>query len=158
MKNIHLQNIQIDRVVELERWAFVADKLFPSITNEDIEAGKTWLDERFIDRATNDLILGVHSFLIRANGRTILVDTCNRNHKNRPSLPSRSNLNTDYLLNLSRAGVRPDDIDTVLCTHLHPDHSGWNTQLSDGKWVPTFPNAKYLVSAKDFEYAQNLYE
>jgi glyoxylase-like metal-dependent hydrolase (beta-lactamase superfamily II) len=65
-------------------------------------------------------------------------------------------LNTPYLERLAAAGARPDEIDLVMCTHLHHDHVGWNTQLRDGKWVPTFPNARYVFSKPDVDYFQKL--
>ena len=49
-------------------------------------------------------------------------------------------------------GCKPEDIDFVMCSHLHVDHIGWNTRLQDGKWVPTFPNAKYLISRDELAY------
>jgi glyoxylase-like metal-dependent hydrolase (beta-lactamase superfamily II) len=88
----------------------------------------------------------VHSWLIRAPDRTILVDTCGGNRKTRPLSPRFDQLDTSYLDRLKAAGVTPDDIDMVLLTHLHVDHVGWNTRLDNGRWVPTFRNARYVVS------------
>ena len=68
------------------------------------------------------------------------------------ALPEVHQLDTDYLGNLRRAGFEPGDIDMVMCTHLHFDHVGWNTRLDNGKWVPTFPNARYVFGRRDFEY------
>jgi glyoxylase-like metal-dependent hydrolase (beta-lactamase superfamily II) len=140
----------IQRVVELDRWVFPPSALFPAMPESLVEAGKHWLDARFIDPSSNELILAVQSFVLRAGGRTILVDSCNGNHKERPELPPHHRLNTDYLARLARAGVDPPDVDLVMCTHLHPDHVGWNTRLVDGRWVPTFPNARYLMTKRDF--------
>jgi glyoxylase-like metal-dependent hydrolase (beta-lactamase superfamily II) len=72
--------------------------------------------------------------------------------KSRPTRPFWNMLNTPYLDRLAAAGARADEIDLVMCTHLHHDHVGWNTQLRDGRWVPTFPNARYVFSKSDFEY------
>lgn len=155
MQPIQFGGIIIDRVVELRVWPFPANRLFPSISAETFENGRGWLDDRFIDPITKDLILGVHSYVLRVNGRIILIDTCNGNHKNRPALPALHQLNTPYLENLARAGLCPEDIDIVMCTHLHPDHCGWNTRLVDGRWVPTFPNATYLMSSIEFEHLQS---
>lgn len=157
MRTIEFGQIQIDRIMEMERWAFSASNLFPSINPELLKAGRDWLDDRFIDLQNDNLILSVHSFLIRYNGQAILVDTCNGNHKNRPSLPSRHNLNTNYLANLRKTGVRPEDVTLVLCTHLHPDHCGWNTYFSGDRWLPTFPNAKYLVNKLELECLIKMY-
>jgi len=77
---------------------------------------------------------------------TILLDSCAGNHKERPWLPRFHQLEIPFLERLRCAGVPPDDIDIVLCTHLHADHVGWNARLENGRWVPTFPNARYLFS------------
>ncbi len=151
MHPLKLGDIQIDRVVELDRWVFPAKKLFPNITTDILAACQEWLDERFVDFNNAQLILGVHSFLIRAPKKTILVDTCNGNHRHRPSIRTRHQLNTRYYTNLLDTGVRPEDIDIVLTTHLHPDHCGWNTRLVNHEWVPTFPKAKYLINKVELE-------
>ena len=101
------------------------------------------------DPVEDRLVTSIHSWLIRTPRHTILLDTCSGNHKFRPWNKRMSNLNTPYLERLADAGVHPEDVDIVLCTHLHTDHCGWNTQRKDGRWVPTFPNAKYLFSRKE---------
>ncbi|MEX0870238.1 MAG: MBL fold metallo-hydrolase [Aquisalimonadaceae bacterium] len=83
---------------------------------------------------------------MRTGQHTILLDSCAGNHKERPWLPRFHHLNTPFLERLQAAGVKPADIDIVLCTHLHADHVGWNTCLHNGRWVPAFPNARYLLS------------
>jgi glyoxylase-like metal-dependent hydrolase (beta-lactamase superfamily II) len=88
----------------------------------------------------------------RSGDLNILLDTCGGNHKDRPWTHRFHQLDTPYLKRLRAAGVAPDDVDLVLCTHLHADHVGWNTMLRDGRWVPTFPNAKYLFSRADDAY------
>jgi len=65
-------------------------------------------------------------------------------------------LNVPYLERLAAVGAHPHEIDMVMCTHLHHDHVGWNTKLENGRWVPTFPNARYVISKPDFEYFQKL--
>src|SRR3546814_4707824 len=92
--------------------------------------------------------MSLHIWFIRTDRHTILVDTCVGNHKTR-SRAMWNDLNTPWLDRLSAAGVEPEAVDFVLCTHLHTDHVGWNTRLADGRWVPTFPNAKYLFSKTD---------
>lgn len=95
------------------------------------------------------LVSSIHTWLIRTGRHTILLDSCSGNGKNRPWNERFHQLNTPYLERLAAAGVQPQDVDIVMCTHLHSDHCGWNTQLRDGRWVPTFPNAKYLFSRKE---------
>ncbi|MDO6732589.1 MBL fold metallo-hydrolase [Marinovum sp. 2_MG-2023] len=90
-----------------------------------------------------DLVVPVHSWLIRNDALTILVDTGVGNGRAR-AFDGFNNLNTDYLPRLSAAGVDPDDVDFVLCTHIHTDHVGWNTTWDGNQWTPTFPNARYV--------------
>jgi len=97
-------------------------------------------------REHDRLVVSMHSWLIRSGGKVILLEACCGNHKERPWSPHFHQLDTPYLANLAAAGVTPEDVDIVLCTHLHTDHVGWNTRLENGRWVPTFPNAKYLFS------------
>lgn len=148
---IALGAVRVDRVVELDRWVFPATALFPAMPAELVAEGRGWLSERFIDPVKDELVLAVQTFVLRANGRIILVDTCNGNHKERPALPPHHRLQTDYLQRLAGAGVAPEDVDLVLCTHLHPDHVGWNTRLDDGRWVPTFPRARYLLARRELD-------
>ena len=100
---------------------------------------------------------GIGHKLVELDGLTILVDSCDGNHKNR-SLPEVHQLNQPYLENLARAGFRPEDIDLVMCTHLHFDHVGWNTYRdpATGTFQPTFPNARYLFGRKEYAAWQNV--
>lgn len=98
------------------------------------------------------VLLHVHSWLIRDRGRTILVDTGAGNHKERPYARYFHQIETSYLQHLAEAGVSPADVDYVLLTHLHVDHAGWNTRLEKGAWVPTFPNARYIFSRKEYAF------
>ena len=98
------------------------------------------------------MIFAFHSTVIKTPRATILVDTCSGNDKERPHKLRYHRKNWPYLANLAVAGFAPEDIDYVLCTHLHADHVGWNTRLLDGRWVPTFPNARYLFARKEWEH------
>jgi glyoxylase-like metal-dependent hydrolase (beta-lactamase superfamily II) len=88
---------------------------------------------------------------VRTRHHTILVDTCIGNDRRR-SVPAWTDMQTPYLERLLGAGVAPEAVDYVLCTHLHVDHVGWNTRQADGRWVPTFPNARYLFHRKEWEF------
>lgn len=104
-------------------------------------------------RPAEDKIYGfVQSWVLEADGRKILFDTCSGNGKDRPGIPLFGNLQSGYLNNLARAGFWPEDIDLVICSHLHIDHVGWNTRMRDGHWLPTFPNATYLLPEIDRHY------
>ena len=98
------------------------------------------------------LLLSVHSWVIQNRGKTILVDTGAGNDKDRPNARYFDKIRTSYLARLADLGVSPDDVDYVLHTHLHVDHVGWNTMLVDGRWTPTFPNARFVFSAKEYAY------
>lgn len=88
-------------------------------------------------------------WIIRVDGLTMVVDPCNGNGRKRPGFAWFEDLETDWLARFAATGVRPEDVDFVFCTHLHCDHCGWNTKCEDGRWVPTFPNATYLLAAAE---------
>lgn len=113
-----------------------------------------WLRPDFVD---DDHVLRgfVHAFVVQTPDRRIIVDTCIGNDKNfDPYRPAWSRMQTSFMRDLIAAGFPPETIDTVLCTHMHADHIGWNTTLVDGKWVPTFRNARYLFSRTEYEAEQ----
>ena len=98
------------------------------------------------------IVSSIHSWLIRIDGRNVLVDGCIGDHKDRHPYRRWHELESDWSLRLAAVGVTPADIDYVMCTHLHVDHVGWNTRKEDGRWVPTFPNARYLFSREEIEH------
>ena len=157
MQPIELGRMRISKVFEMESPTPMPMQL-PGVSSADLQRLLTWYDpgddEIVLEPEDCGMTFSVHSFVIEIDGQTILVDTCDGNHKNR-LVDAVHQLDTDYLGNLRRAGFEPGDIDLVMCTHLHFDHVGWNTRLENGKWVPTFPNAKYLFGRKDYEYFQN---
>ena len=104
------------------------------------------------DFTTGKVLLVIQSHLVRFAGKTILIDACVGEHKSRPLRPEWNlRTGTQYLANLAAAGCTPEDIDIVMCTHLHADHLGWNTRLKSGRWVPTFPNARYVMTQRDID-------
>ena len=127
--------------------------VLPDISAQDLAElkGWYWSDELSLDPAAAGFKLVVRSYVLQVDGLNILIDSCNGNDKHR-SVPFAHQLKTDYLGALARAGLRPSDINLVLCTHLHADHVGWNTRLENGQWVPTFPNARYVFSRRDYEF------
>ena len=132
--------------------AMAPDAFFPGLDRALLDQHRAWLEPTYYDRAADRLISSIHSWLIRHNGRTILLDGCAGNHKNRPFNPRFHQLNTPFLERLAAVGTTPEAVDMVLCTHLHADHVGWNTRLLDGRWVPTFPNARYLFSRTEHDH------
>ena len=153
MQPIQLGRMRIHKVHEMDSPVPLLSQL-PGTTGEDMQRLLTWYDqpdEVNPDPEASFMTFSVHSWVIEIDGKRILIDTCCGNHKDR-ALPEVHQLDTDYLGNLRRAGFEPGDIDMVMCTHLHFDHVGWNTRLDNGKWVPTFPNARYVFGRRDFEY------
>jgi glyoxylase-like metal-dependent hydrolase (beta-lactamase superfamily II) len=117
---------------------------------DDVEVDP-WLVPDFVD-AAGQYLMSIQSFVIEAGVHRILVDTCAGNSKERPLIPNFDHQHQPFLANLASAGFTPETIDTVVCTHLHVDHVGWNTRLVDGQWIPTFPQARYLFGAADIDY------
>jgi glyoxylase-like metal-dependent hydrolase (beta-lactamase superfamily II) len=140
-------NTTITRVGELLGFASLPpEEFFVGFDRDLLGRHLEWLVPDHYSKEHDRLITSVHSWLIRTDRHTILLDCCAGNHKNRPGFARFHQLDTPFLQRLREAGAAPEDIDIVLCTHLHSDHVGWNTMLRDGRWVPTFPNAKYLFS------------
>jgi glyoxylase-like metal-dependent hydrolase (beta-lactamase superfamily II) len=148
--------IKIQRVVEQEAPFFPALEFFPTLTEELLDFNRPWLQPTFLD-TQDKLVLCIQSYVVHTPRHKILIDTCVGNHKPRPTRPFWHMRTSDqYEKNLAAAGLSVADIDFVLCTHLHPDHVGWNTRLADGRWVPTFPNARYVFADRELEYWTNL--
>jgi glyoxylase-like metal-dependent hydrolase (beta-lactamase superfamily II) len=141
----------IETVIEQDGPMFEAGHLLPDWKPEVLEEHGDWLIPRHYDTATGLLVAPIQSFLVRTPHHTIMVDGCFGNHKNRLN-PKFNQLDLPWLDRLADTGVGPDDIDVVMCTHLHPDHVGWNTRLDNGEWVPTFANATYLFAETEWNH------
>jgi glyoxylase-like metal-dependent hydrolase (beta-lactamase superfamily II) len=148
-----LGDISIHRVVE-QQLPFVAPlEFFPTLTPALLEENLAWMQPDYIDPATGKLVICVQSYLVRTRHHNILIDACVGNHKSRPTRPVWDKMVSDqYEKSLAATGLGVGDIDYVMCTHLHIDHVGWNTRLDNGRWVPTFPKAKYLFSDRELAY------
>lgn len=143
--------VRVTRVQELE--APGIGFILPKATPENL-AGIPWLAPHFVDAASGEALASVHALVIEAGERRILVDTCIGNDKQRP-IPAWNMLDGPFLRDLEAAGFPPERIDTVVCTHLHVDHVGWNTRLEGGAWVPTFPNARYVLAQPEWDHWRN---
>lgn len=141
--------VEIIQIVEMEENE-IFSSFIPKAKREYIKK-IPWLYPNFADER-GELKALVQSFLIKSNGKNILVDTCNGNGKDRPNVKEWSKLKTDYLSKFDSVGIKPEEIDFVVCTHLHFDHVGWNTKNENGEYKPTFPNAKYLFSKQEYDY------
>jgi glyoxylase-like metal-dependent hydrolase (beta-lactamase superfamily II) len=143
----------IHRAIEQETTFFPALELFPQLTPELLAENRTWLRQAGAMDDQDVLILCFQSYIVRTPHHTILIDSCIGNDKQRPARP-KWHMKTDdtYMRALAAAGVTPEDIDYVMCTHLHVDHVGWNTRLENGRWVPTFRQARYVFGKAEYDY------
>ena len=158
MNNWQIGEVEIKRVVEFECPLLKPCVLFPDAGLTVLDRHKEWLEPSLLDPDTGLLILAFHSFIIRTPRHVILVDTCSGNDKERPQKLRYHRNSWPYLENIAAANVSPREVDFVLCTHLHVDHVGWNTRLVDGRWAPTFPNAKYLFSKTEWSFWEQEYK
>jgi glyoxylase-like metal-dependent hydrolase (beta-lactamase superfamily II) len=142
----------IVRVEETNLPTYPVREIFPEFTDAHLAEHRAWLAPHHYEAETGRIRLAVHSWLLQVGGKKILIDSCCGNNKVKPGRPFWHMLNVAYLDRLAAAGARPEEIDLVMCTHLHHDHVGWNTRQKDGKWVPTFPNARYVFSKPDVDY------
>src|ERR1700681_1577337 len=142
-------DVTITRVVEMEtigRTRFI----LPQATPEEV-LRSDWLQPHFVDPGGR-LKMTIHALVVETPSRRIVVDTCIGNDKENRGIPTWKRLDLPFLRDLTAAGYPPGSIDTVLCTHLHVDHVGWNTRLVDGRWVPTFVNARYVFGKAEYEH------
>ena len=151
-------DLAIHRIIEQETSFLPALDMLPELTPEGLGENRARMKKIKALDDNDVLILCFQSYLIRTPHHTILVDTCIGNDKPRPNRPNWHQKTDDtYLRALAAAGMSVGDIDFVMCTHLHHDHVGWNTRLDNGRWVPTFPKARYVFGKAEFEHwtAQN---
>ena len=150
--------ITVQRVLEFEGPLFPPSVLFPASKCEAMDCLCDGLEPDLLDPQSGQLVLAFNTYALRTPLHTILVDTCGGNDKHRPQKPRYHMKKWPYLENLLSLGIKPEDVDYVLCTHLHVDHVGWNTKLSDSGWAPTFPKAEYLFVCDEWEYWQHQYQ
>jgi len=152
METLKLGEVTITRVVEIGRSAFATSSMLPDSTPEAIAAHHHWLKPHFFDEAVGDIGSRIQTFVVKTPRHTILVDTGVGNDKSRTESPAWHLRRGSYLDDLAAIGVTPDDVDVVVCTHLHVDHVGWNTRLVGGEWIPTFPRARYVIAGEEWEF------
>ena len=144
-------DIRITRVMEMAPLV-IDPSLFLQATAEDVLNHRDWLCPDYANDQ-GEIAIYWQAFIIEADGKRVLVDPCVGNAKPR-SHPLISMLDNPFLERLIRAGFPRETIDVVMCTHLHTDHCGWNTMRVDDRWVPTFPNARYLFARSEYEHAR----
>jgi len=146
-------DVRVTRVVE-DIDDEIMDMVVPQATPEAL-AEIPWLRPHFVNEQGR-AVLSIHALIVETRDRRIVVDTCLGNDKER-RLPRWHRRTGSFLADLAKAGCDPESVDTVLCTHLHVDHVGWNTRWDEAaeRWVPTFPNARYLIARDEWAYWEN---
>ena len=150
-RTFHIGTVSITVLVESSGPLLHPAELYPDSTPQSIAAEREWLAPHLYDPDSDRLVLAMQSFLLRSEGRTILVDTCVGDCKPRVR-KDFDRVEWGWISRLKQAGVSPEHIDIVLSTHLHVDHVGWHTRLENNRWVPTFPNARYLFVNPEYAY------
>lgn len=149
MTHRQIGSLRLMRVLETIT-PFPRGMFFPETTESDWAPHRHWLEPDALDPVSDSLQFPMQSYVVRTSHHTILIDACVGNHKERPNRPAWHLKSDDtYMTALAAHGLAPEDIDYVMCTHLHADHIGWNTRMENGRWVPTFPNARYVFSEKE---------
>ena len=144
--------MSVIKVHELDLNGFAATQLLPGLDPNVLARHPEWIDARTYDSQSGHVFMSVHTWVVRIEGKIILIDTGAGNDKDRPTLKVLDHLRTPYLDRLAAIGVQPEDVDYVLLTHIHSDHVGWNTRLSGDQWVPTFPKAMVICSDLEWRY------
>lgn len=145
----------IEKIVDMDPFVLPFDLILPGRDPEELRGEAKILAPDHVDFENRTLLISLHSFLLRVGGLTILIDSCVGECKPRSRRADwHERRDTGYLERLAAVGLRPEDIDIVMCTHLHADHVGWNTRLENGRWIPTFPNARYVMGRKELAHWQ----
>lgn len=140
--------VEVWRILEINAPFLTPEKLFPTAGPELHHVLREHAPGQLCEQS-GKLILPIQGFLLKTPDHVILVDACVGNDKTASHADWNGRSDGRFLAALTAAGVTPEEVDYVLCTHLHVDHVGWNTRLENGQWVPTFPKAKYLLPAED---------
>jgi glyoxylase-like metal-dependent hydrolase (beta-lactamase superfamily II) len=151
----HLDDLVIHRLVEDDTSYMTVEEFLPDLSRQTVLEEAEWLAREGLDPKSGIVYRSYHSYVVETPLHRVLVDTCIGNRK---TLAHRAEWNdkrdTRWLEEFEATGLKFEDIDYVLCTHLHLDHVGWNTRLDRGRWVPTFPNARHLVVSTEYDSAR----
>lgn len=150
MDSILLGDLRIDRIAEFSRIEVAFNDLVVGLPEDAISRNVDWLAPDHYNPHTDRALTTVQSWIVRTPRYTVLIDTCLGHDKTDPPLP-RTQAGHGWIDRLAASGFPIESIDYVMCTHLHADHVGWNTRRVDGRWVPTFPNARYLFGRTEYE-------
>jgi len=151
-----LGDLSITGLTDIQSFTIPAKTLFPDFNDSLVQNLEP--SDRLV--VSNGLInLTIRSWLLRQSGQNILIDSCVGADKDRPNHPNWHRRDgIEWLEALDKEGLKPEDIDIVMCTHLHADHVGWNTKLENGSWVPTFKNAQYVCGRHEYNYWSDTYK
>jgi glyoxylase-like metal-dependent hydrolase (beta-lactamase superfamily II) len=152
MHTIRLGDVTIDRIVEFAQSSTPTTAMLKDATEADIARHRSWLGPHLLDPSNGEMRSHIQTYIIRTPHLTVLVDTGVGNGKERSGRPAWHQHQGTFLDDLAAIGVTPADIDLVFCTHLHVDHVGWNTRFIEGRWVPTFPNARYVFAGDEWDF------
>jgi glyoxylase-like metal-dependent hydrolase (beta-lactamase superfamily II) len=158
MERLTLGEVSIARVVEIGRSSFPTPVMLPDSTPAAVAAHHHWLRPDFFDEAVGDLGSRIQTYVVRTPTTTVLIDTGVGNGKTRTGAHLWHLRDGAYLDDLRAAGVTPEEVDVVVCTHLHVDHVGWNTRWDGARWVPTFPRARYVFAGEEWEFWRHEHE
>ena len=153
IRHWRIGDVEIARIVEVDAWEDDITMLLPEATPAFVQQFQ-WLRPHFAT-ADGRMLISFQCFVLRSQGRNVMIDTCIGAERDR-EFPVFTNMQTSFLEDLAAAGFPHASITDVLCTHLHFDHVGWNTRKVDGKWVPTFPQARYLFGRTEFAHWKHL--
>lgn len=146
-------DLVVHRIIEMECGFTPAREFLPKLTAAQLEESRPWMASPKALDEQDRLILCFQTYIVRTGKHVILIDSCIGNNKDRPARSLwHQKQDTAFMDGLKQCGLTVYDIDFVLCTHLHVDHIGWNTRLENGRWVPTFPNARYLFSKTELDF------
>lgn len=149
---LHVGDVRVRRIEEWQGNFLPPSVFFVGFDDADFRRVAGPLTPQYYDAAADSLYAFLQTWVLEVDGLTVVWDTGAGNAKERPGIPIFGNLDTPFLERFADAGFRLEEVDLVICSHLHIDHVGWNTRLEQGRWVPTFPNARYLLPAIDRDY------
>jgi glyoxylase-like metal-dependent hydrolase (beta-lactamase superfamily II) len=150
MRRVRFGHASITRVLEFR--FDLPTRSFPQTPPSGWRDNADLLVPDFFDPDTDQWHIAIQSWVVEVDGLTVVVDTGVGNDRERPHMPPLDHLNTGFLAAVESAGIDRNAVDVVVNTHIHSDHVGWNTMLENDAWVPTFPNARYLVPAADYRH------
>jgi len=153
VKHWKIGDVEVVRIVEVNNHLDPMTMLLAEGTPEFVQR-YPWLVPHFAT-PEGTMLISFQCFALRSRDRRIMIDTCIGADRKR-EFDIFCNMKTTFLEDLAGAGFPPSSISAVLCTHLHFDHVGWNTRLVQGRWIPTFPNARYLFGRREWDHWQHL--